>query len=105
VEEFDTMRRIAERHGDDVTLLGVNLDSSEELSSDDLRRWIAQREVRGEQLHDGRSWESELVESFGVKEIPFSVVVAPDGAVLAVNAHGKRLEKAVKAALSATREP
>jgi len=105
VEEFDTMRRIDDRHGADVTLLGVNLDSSEELSADDLRAWIAQRELRGEQLHDGRSWESEMVSSFGVKEIPFSVVVAPDGSVLAVNEHGKRLEKAVKAALAATPEP
>ena len=99
------MRRIAERHGEEVTLLGVNLDSSEDLSVDDLRAWIAQRELRGVQLHDGRSWESELVSIFGVKEIPFSVLVGPDGAVLAVNERGKRLEKAVKAALRATPEP
>jgi thiol-disulfide isomerase/thioredoxin len=99
IEEFTTMARIDERHGGDVKLLGVNLDSTEELTAEDLRAWVLERGVAGEHLHDGRGWDSELARLFGVKEIPFSVVVAPDGEVLAVDEHGKRLEKAVKAAL------
>jgi thiol-disulfide isomerase/thioredoxin len=99
VEGFPALRRIEERHGEDVLLLGVNLDYADDLPLEDLREWIASNDVRGSHLYDGQSWESPLVKSFGVKEIPFSVVVAANGDVLAVNEHGKRLEKAVKAAV------
>jgi thiol-disulfide isomerase/thioredoxin len=105
VEEFPTLRRIEDRHGDRVAIVGINLDSSEEITIEDLRTWIAGRKLPGEQLHDGLSWESELVGRFGVEKIPFTVVVGSDGAVMAVNERGKRLEKIVKRALSATPTP
>jgi len=99
VEEMPGLRKIDRRYGDDVLLLGVNLNETGELSTAGLRDWIAREQVPGDQVHDGLSWDSELVRVFGVKEIPFNVVVGPDGEVLAVNQHGKRLEKTVRAAL------
>ena len=99
VNEFPTLRKIHERYEDDVVLLGVNLDYAEDLAREELSAWVASQRVPGSQVHDGLSWDSELVKSFGVKEIPFNVVVGPDGTVLAVNEHGKRLEKAVRAAV------
>jgi thiol-disulfide isomerase/thioredoxin len=100
VEQMPRLDEIAERHGENVAVIGVNLDLGEDLTPEMLREWVARRGVPGVQLHDGRGWESELVRLFGVKEIPFSVLAAPDGTVLAVNAHGKALDKAVKAALA-----
>ena len=47
-----------------------------------------------------RGWESEMVRSFGVREIPFTVVFGPDGSVLATGQRGKRLEQAVETALA-----
>ena len=88
-----------DRYGDEVQLLGVNLDWADDLPQADLESWISNREVPGRQLWDGRSWESEIVRAFGVREIPFTVVVGSDGEVLAVNEHGKRLQKAVQAAV------
>ncbi len=38
-----------------------------------------------------------MVRAFGIKEIPFIVVVGRDGTVREVNEHGKRIEKAVRA--------
>jgi len=38
-----------------------------------------------------------VVRAFGIKEIPFNVVVGRDGTVRAVNEQGKRIEKAVRA--------
>jgi thiol-disulfide isomerase/thioredoxin len=99
LEELPTLRRIGERHGAEVLLLGVNLDRADDLPREALREWVAREAVPGRQLHDGLSWDSELVKLFGVKEIPFSVVASPEGAVLAVNEHGRRLEQAVVAAL------
>jgi thiol-disulfide isomerase/thioredoxin len=102
VDAFPTLRRIHERHGDDVVVLGVNLDAAEDCAVEELDQWVAHHDLPGSHLHDGLSWDSDLVKTFGVLEIPFNVVVGPDGSVLAVNEHGKRLEKAVKAAVRAT---
>jgi len=98
MDEMPRLRKLEKKHGEDVVLVGVNLDWTDDLSADDLRAWIKAQAVPGKQIHDGLSWESELVRAFGVQEIPFNVVVAPDGAVVAVNEHGKKLDKAVVAA-------
>jgi thiol-disulfide isomerase/thioredoxin len=100
LKEMPTLRRIQERYGDDVMLVGVCMDGAEDLSGDELRDWATRQEVPGWQLHDGRGWESEMVRSFGVREIPFSVVFGPDGSVLATGQRGKRLEQAVETALA-----
>lgn len=99
VDAFPTLRRIHKRHGDEVVVLGINLDAAEDCAVEELDRWLAQHDVPGSHLHDGLSWSSDLVKTFGVREIPFNVVVGPDGSVLAVNEHGKQLEKAVKTAV------
>lgn len=99
VEELPTLRRIAERYGDRVLVLGVSLDGLDELSTEHLRAWIARQNVAGRHVYDGRGWESDLVRAFGVEQIPFSLVVGRDGTVVAVNEHGRGLEKAVRAAL------
>jgi thiol-disulfide isomerase/thioredoxin len=99
VDGFATLERIRNKHGDDVLLLGVSLDWAEDLPREDLQAWIAGRDVPGRHLWDGRSWDSTLVRDFGVREIPFTVVVGSDGEVLAVNEHGKSLQKAVQAAV------
>jgi len=99
LEELPTLRRLGARHGDAVRLIGVNLDSQDEIDLPALREFIAAHEVPGSQIHDGQGWQSRLVSAFGVEQIPFTVVVGADGSVLAVNERGKRLEKTVAAAL------
>ncbi len=100
VEELPTLGRIAERYGDRVLLVGVSLDRAEELPAEELRAWIARQNVAGRHVYDGLGWDSGLVRAFGVEQIPFSLVVGRDGGVLAVGEHGRRLERAVRAALN-----
>jgi thiol-disulfide isomerase/thioredoxin len=99
VEGFPSLQRIAGTYGDRVELIGVNLDWGDDISPEDLQAWIAGRGLPGRHLHDGLAWDSEMVRRFGVREIPFTVVVGKDGRVLAVNRHGKQLEKAVRHAM------
>ncbi len=103
VEEFPTLKRIAERYGDGVVVLGINMDGADEIDEAALRAWMTRENTPGRQLRDGRSWSSELVRTFGVKEIPFTVVVDADGSVRAVGERGKKLEKAVQSAITAAR--
>jgi len=98
LEELPTLRRIAERFGGDVMVVGVNLDHADEMSPEELVAWVAQQRVPGRQLHDGLGWDSELVRAFGVREIPFTAVFSPAGDLLAAGARGKRLERVVEAA-------
>ena len=97
-DEFPTLRKLDEKFGDDVELIGVNLDHADEMSRADLSAWIASQQLPGRQIHDGLGWDSELVRAFGVQEIPFTVVANAAGDVLAVGAHGKELLRAVQAA-------
>src|SRR5262249_684093 len=99
VEEFPTIRRIAAQNGDDVAILGFSLDGASDIDVEALKAWVGAQKLPGRHVRDGESWDSEIVRAFGVKEIPFTLVVAKDGAVLAVGEHGKALEKAVAAAI------
>jgi thiol-disulfide isomerase/thioredoxin len=99
IKEFPTLKRLAERYGESIVLLGVNLDRQDELSADGLRAWVTREKVPGRHVQDGRGWDSDLVKIFGVTEIPFTLVVGADGSVVAVNARGKELERAVAAAV------
>lgn len=99
VDGLSALRRIAERHGERVVVLGVNLDLRDETTADDLKAWVARENVPGRHLFDGRGWESDLVKAFGVTEIPFTAVVDARGKVVALDEHGKQLEKAVQAAV------
>lgn len=101
LEELPTLRRIVERHGEEVIVIGVNLDWADDFPKEDLVEWVAREKVPGRQIHEGLSWDSELVKAFGVKEIPMSVVAGPDGAIVAMNEHGKQLEKTVRVAAAA----
>lgn len=103
VGEFPTLKKIAERYGDEVVILGINMDGADEMGEEELRSWMARMNAPGRQLRDGRSWGSELVRAFGVKEIPFTVVVDADGSIRAIGERGKKLEKAVQTAISAAR--
>ena len=104
IEQFPTLRRVEEQHGEEVVMLGFNLDHAEDISGEELQAWIAQNVVPGLQIQDGLGWESRWVDRFGVKEIPFIVVVAADGEVVAINEHGKKLEKSVRKAVREAQE-
>jgi len=94
-----TLQKIDAIHGDNVALIGINMDSGNALGADELRQWIERQGMPGEHLFDGDGWQSDLVRAFGVQEIPFNVIVGPDGEVLAINQHGKQLRKSVESAL------
>jgi thiol-disulfide isomerase/thioredoxin len=99
VEEFPTLRRIQKKYAGEFELIGVNLDWGDDFADEGLRQWIHQEKVPGTQIHDGLAWDSILVQSFGVQEIPFNVLVGAEGEIIAINSHGKQLEHLVRNAV------
>jgi thiol-disulfide isomerase/thioredoxin len=100
VDQIPDLRRIAERHGPDVAMIGVSLDDADMMPPSALREWVEREGVPGRQLYDGEGWDSRLVRAFGVRQIPFSVVVAADGSVVAVDPSRRELSKAVRSAIA-----
>ncbi|NNC83252.1 MAG: redoxin domain-containing protein [Flavobacteriales bacterium] len=74
--------------GDRFEILGVSLDSSKD-------RWLKAIEKDGlDWLHvsDLKKWNSVAAADYGVRSIPFTVLVDPDGNVVATKLRGKALE-------------
>jgi peroxiredoxin len=71
------------------TILGISLDK-ERIS------WLKSIEKDGliwTNLSDLKGWENEVAEMFGVRSIPFSILVDRNGIILAKDLHGETLHQ------------
>ena len=72
---------------DGFTVLGVSLDK-------DRESWIKaieNDELIWTQLSDLKGWNNEVAEFFGIRSIPFSILIDPQGIVVAKGLHGEGL--------------
>lgn len=83
-------------HGQGVEVLGISLDSKKEA----LTKYIADNKMPWAQVYDTDLGKESNAQHYGVKAIPFMLVIGKDGKVAAVNARGEELEPALKAALA-----
>jgi peroxiredoxin len=82
--------RMYEKYSDkNFEILGVSLDRQKE-------KWvqaIAQDKLQWPQVSDLKFWQSAAAELYNVKSIPFTVLVDPDGKVIATQLRGRALEQ------------
>ncbi len=74
--------------GDNFEILGVSLDSSKD-------RWlqaIEKDQLNWKHVSDLKKWNSVAAADYGVRSIPFTVLVDPEGKVVATKLRGKALE-------------
>ena len=66
-----------------------------------LEAWASEHGMTWPQIYDGEAWEGAFVRLYRIPAIPFPVLIARDGAVLAAGegARGEALATAVAAAL------
>lgn len=74
-------------------ILGVSLDEDKEA----LTGFVAARKLPWPQIFDGRKGENATL--YGVRAIPFTLLIGRDGKIVAVNPRGPQLEKAIQKAL------
>ncbi|MEI8312469.1 MAG: TlpA disulfide reductase family protein, partial [Verrucomicrobiota bacterium] len=84
-------------HGEGFEIIGVSLDSDRAkldafLKSQDGMTWA--------QYFDGQGWKNKLAAKFGVRSIPFTVLVGKDGKIIGTGLRGESLERAVVAAMA-----
>ena len=80
-------------------VVGVSLDDKADKSK--LMKFTVANKMPWRQVFDGAGWESKIAKNYGVKAIPFTLLIGKDGKIAAVNPRGPELEPAVKAALAA----
>jgi hypothetical protein len=67
---------------------------------DAFRSWIEAKGIGWPQVHEGKQFDSRVAREFGVSAIPRSLLVGPDGKVIAKNLRGPRLVQAVERAVA-----
>lgn len=74
---------------ENFTVLGVSLDT-------DKTKWLAAIEkdmLNWTHVSDLKGWNNEVAELFGVKSIPFSIVIDPNGIIIGKDLRGEELVK------------
>ena len=77
-------------------IIAVSLDEEES----DLRDFVKAKELPWPQIFDGKGWQAGDAKTYGVRSIPFTLLIGKDGKIASVNPRGEALEPAIKAALA-----
>jgi len=83
-------------HAQGLEVVGISLDEDKAA----LTSFVKDNKMPWPQIFDGKAWNSAVPGVYGVKAIPFMLIVGRDGKIAAVNPRGN-IESAVKAALAA----
>ncbi len=70
-------------------VVSVSLDET----LDTWKKVVAYEGLTWPQMSDLKGWKSEVVKLYGIKGIPFTLLIAPDGTIVAQNLRGDEIEK------------
>ena len=76
-------------------ILGVSLDDTKD-------RWIkaiAKDGLKWNHVSDLNGWQNEVSQSYGIKAIPYSLLIDPEGNIIGKNLRGEKLHEALAEAL------
>jgi thiol-disulfide isomerase/thioredoxin len=84
-------------HDKGFEIIGISLDKDKARLED----FLEENGMDWPQYFDGKGWDNELSNKYGVNSIPTTYLLGPDGGIIARDLHGDELEKAVGKALEA----
>jgi thiol-disulfide isomerase/thioredoxin len=90
-ENPNLVKAYAKYHGKGLEIIGVSLDDKKD-------SWLAAIKADGltwNHVSDLKGWKSAIVTDYGIKAVPTSFLVDPDGKIIAKNLRGEELEKAL----------
>jgi thiol-disulfide isomerase/thioredoxin/protocatechuate 3,4-dioxygenase beta subunit len=87
--EVPNFKKVHERFGqrEDFVMISVSLDQSRARLAD----FVKEEKIAWPQVFDGKAWEAELAEKFGIQAIPATFLIDKEGKVAAVNLSGEAL--------------
>lgn len=88
--ENPNVTKLYEKYGGkDFEILGVSLDSN----ADRWKQAIAQDKLPWLHVSDLKKWSSQAANDYGVRSIPFTVLVDPEGKIVATKLRGQALQQ------------
>ena len=81
-------------------ILGVSLDNKEEA----WKGAIKQMELNWNHVSDLKGWKCEGAVMYGVRSIPYTMLIGPDGSVVATNLRGQALYNKLEELLGAEKK-
>lgn len=93
----NVLEAYAKHHADGFEIIGISLDKEK----GDLESFIKEKKMPWRQFFDGKGWENELAQTFGINSIPATYLLDRKGVIVGVGLRGPALEKAVAEALAA----
>lgn len=87
----------AKYHDKGFEILGISLD--QDTARAKLEKFIQDKNMPWRQIYDGKYWQSANAVAYGVRAIPFTLLIGKDGKIAAVGARGEALAPAIEAAL------
>lgn len=92
VEDQKTLRERQEALArTDLLVISVNLDADEKKAADHLKN----NAIGYPLIRDTKRFDARLARLFGVKQIPSSALIAPDGRLVATDLYGERLQQGI----------
>jgi thiol-disulfide isomerase/thioredoxin len=91
--EIPTLQRVRRDHDPQkVEIVGISLDV---LDRRGLVSWLKRQDIGWTQIHDRRAYNGDLARAFLVYGLPTSYLFDAEGRLVATNARGERLRKAI----------
>jgi thiol-disulfide isomerase/thioredoxin/outer membrane lipoprotein-sorting protein len=85
-------------HDKGFEVVGISLDQANDKPK--LESFIHEKGMAWRQIYDGKFWESANAVKYGVRAIPFTLLIGRAGKIVAVGARGEALAPAIEAALN-----
>jgi peroxiredoxin/outer membrane lipoprotein-sorting protein len=82
-----------------LEVVSVSLDEADARAQ--LDAFIKKNKMNWRHIYDGKGWNAEVSRLYGIRAIPFMMLVGRDGKIAAVNVRGEQLAPAIEAALDA----
>jgi thiol-disulfide isomerase/thioredoxin len=97
VGEFPALKKLHAEFGPKgFQIVGVSLDGDDRKA---FEAWLAKNGAGWPQLYDGKGWDTPLAQEFGVRGIPFTVLLDREGRILAVDPGTERVREMLRQVL------
>ncbi len=99
IAEVPALRAVYEKYkAQGFEVLGVSLDDEDTQAG--VPAFVKRNKMNWRHICDGQGWATPIARQYGVRSIPFTVLVGRDGKIAAVNVRGAALDAAVREALA-----
>lgn len=92
----NVVRAYKKYHPKGFDVVGISLDEDRK----SLDAFTKAYKMPWRQVFDGKGWDSRVPGLFGVRSIPFALLIGRDGKIASLDVRGEALEPAIKAALA-----